>query len=245
MSESTKNPVKGNRNQLVPRATVHKQILDTAESRPDAAMKDIASEVTGASTDLVEKVLEEYGDPATTDPPVGDREGSKSGERNDAAEVESEKDEPIESVDDVQLSEKQRKTLRAISENPEATQREIAAHFDVTAATISRRINSIAGFEWSNREVLSGRLLDTEKMESAEQERSAQPAAEFTDRIDELDRHIQRLEERLDEAVTQTESGLEDPELVVKIMHACLESNQVTKDEEVVILDRFITGNRN
>ena len=46
-----------------PRAIVHKRILDVAESRPDASMAELADEVTGASTEMVEKVLDEYGDP--------------------------------------------------------------------------------------------------------------------------------------------------------------------------------------
>ncbi|GAB3673215.1 hypothetical protein GCM10028856_27560 [Halopiger thermotolerans] len=54
---------------------IHKQILDVAESAPDASMTAIAEEVSGATTELVEKVLEEYGDPgraadATPDEPI-------------------------------------------------------------------------------------------------------------------------------------------------------------------------------
>lgn len=46
-----------------PRAIIHKRILDVAESRPDASMAELADEVTGASTEMVEKVLDEYGGP--------------------------------------------------------------------------------------------------------------------------------------------------------------------------------------
>ena len=49
---------------IVPRAVIHKQILDAAESRPEASMEALAEEVTGATTSIVEHVLEEYGDPA-------------------------------------------------------------------------------------------------------------------------------------------------------------------------------------
>ncbi|WP_306058503.1 winged helix-turn-helix domain-containing protein [Natronococcus wangiae] len=210
-------------------------------------MEDIASEVTGASTDLVEKVLEEYGDPATDVPSSEDQIETESDGRNGPSQTENGEltDELTEPVNETRLSEKQRETLRTIVENPDATQREIAARFDVTAATISRRINSIEGFEWSKRGELAERLLDSEKGEPMKQEQSAQSTTEVTDRIDELTRHIQRLETRLDETATRTKSGIEDPELMVKIMHACLESDRITEDEEVMILDEFLTGDRN
>ncbi|MFB6307752.1 MAG: winged helix-turn-helix transcriptional regulator [Haloarculaceae archaeon] len=51
----------------VPRAMVHKRILDYAESNPDAAIEAIAENVSSASPSLVERVLEEYGDPAASD----------------------------------------------------------------------------------------------------------------------------------------------------------------------------------
>lgn len=50
-------------NTRVPRAVIHKQILDVAASKPDASMNAIADEVSGATTELVEKVFDEYGDP--------------------------------------------------------------------------------------------------------------------------------------------------------------------------------------
>ncbi|MFB6191979.1 MAG: hypothetical protein ABEI11_01515 [Haloarculaceae archaeon] len=46
-----------------PRAVIHKRILDVAADQPDASMAAIADEITGATTDLVERVLDEYGDP--------------------------------------------------------------------------------------------------------------------------------------------------------------------------------------
>ncbi|PSQ05351.1 hypothetical protein BRC95_07150 [Halobacteriales archaeon QS_5_68_33] len=49
-----------------PRALIHKKILETAASMPEATMAEVAEEVSGASTDLVERVLDEYGDPAAS-----------------------------------------------------------------------------------------------------------------------------------------------------------------------------------
>jgi DNA-binding CsgD family transcriptional regulator len=48
-----------------PRAMIHKKILDIAQSNPDASLESIAADVSGASAVFVERVLEEYGDPAT------------------------------------------------------------------------------------------------------------------------------------------------------------------------------------
>ena len=63
----------------VPRAIVHKQILDAAEARPEASMEAIADEVTGASLSIVDRVLEEYGDPAETDADGDDTDGESDG----------------------------------------------------------------------------------------------------------------------------------------------------------------------
>lgn len=64
MSESRRGGADGPTSQ--PRALIHKKILEAAAQHPDATMEDIADEVVGASTDLVDRVLEEYGDPAET-----------------------------------------------------------------------------------------------------------------------------------------------------------------------------------
>lgn len=45
----------------------HKRILDTAERKPEAPLKAIADEIPSATVDLVEEVLDEYGDPGGGD----------------------------------------------------------------------------------------------------------------------------------------------------------------------------------
>ncbi|SDJ94719.1 Winged helix-turn-helix DNA-binding [Halovenus aranensis] len=42
----------------------HKQVLDVAAENPDASMDELASMVPSATTELVERTLDEYGDPA-------------------------------------------------------------------------------------------------------------------------------------------------------------------------------------
>ncbi|RQG96948.1 winged helix-turn-helix domain-containing protein [Natrarchaeobius oligotrophus] len=70
-----------------PRAVVHKKILDAAESRPGATMEELAETVSGATIEIVEKVLNEYGDPASAEPEDG---ATTETENATAAETENE-----------------------------------------------------------------------------------------------------------------------------------------------------------
>lgn len=225
-----------------PRAMVHRRILDVAASRPDATLSAIAGEVSGASPSLVERVLDEYGDPAgedpddspgastgstadsqadedptgetegapgdgdaaaetggvltdesTPDPPVadessdeqadGDRGGGGQGglttgeERADDASRDTDRNDPAmaartngrqaddrtdEQETELSLSERQRRTLRAVYERPDASQSDIAEVLDVTRATVSRRLNAIPGFEWDDRRSFAGSVFGDE-----------------------------------------------------------------------------------
>jgi transcriptional regulator with XRE-family HTH domain len=69
---------------------IHKRILDAAESDPSASMADIASGIGGASTELVEKVLDQYGDPATEEQSDED-DASEREEQEEAAQSGGEK----------------------------------------------------------------------------------------------------------------------------------------------------------
>lgn len=51
----------------IPKSMRQKRILDAAAENPDASVRDIAAMVPTATTNLVEDVLETYGDPATED----------------------------------------------------------------------------------------------------------------------------------------------------------------------------------
>ena len=232
-----------------PRAIIHKRILDIAESRPDASMAEIADEIAGASTDLVETVLDEYGDPGDgpvehPEDPVEDTASITSGEPTDDSgqqtEASGQDPEPTprgasmedadEAVDEPELTENQEETLRLICDRPNASQSELAAEFDVTAATISRWVNDIPGFEWNRRQDIAATLLNGTMPASAPDIESASE--------DQLDDRLAALEERL-EAVESRGNGL-DPELVHKVMHACLHSDRITEDEELQLLKTFM-----
>lgn len=128
-----------------PRALVHKQILSAAAEMPEASLEEIADEVAGASTPLVERVLEEYGDPADND----DADSTAM----------SQPDLPID-IDE--LSSAKRETLAAVLEHPDATQQEIATKLDVSSATVSQRLRDIEGFDWADRGSIVATLAESD-----------------------------------------------------------------------------------
>ncbi|MFC7114576.1 winged helix-turn-helix transcriptional regulator [Natronoarchaeum sp. GCM10025703] len=212
-----------------PQSIRHKQVLDTAEDHPDASIDEIAAMVPSATPDLVERVFDEYGDPAadedateesspedpsmesddrddpdtaeaTTDAvtrneeavsdeaPTPDGGAASDGEPTSDAEGAPEETSPsgpdestepttegtedshagedaAESASDdlptaETLSEKQREVLAVVAERPAATQQEIGDRLDVSSATVSNRVNSIEGFDWSARETLVEQVFD-------------------------------------------------------------------------------------
>lgn len=253
MSDSAHSPpVRKGSPPAVPRAVIHKKILDAAESQPDATIEEIAATTSGASPDLVEHVLEEYGDPAAEDEPGGaestETEATETGSAEDEPTagdpVGEHRDDPEDGANaearaerhpapDVRLSEKQRTTLRAIYDDPEATQRDLAQRFGVSGATICNRVNDIDGFEWSNRESFVTRMVESGALPEDEQRSNERPIGELADRIDELAGRIERLERR---PAGRIRFGVEDPELVHKILHACLRSERITEAEELQII---------
>ncbi|WP_222912805.1 winged helix-turn-helix transcriptional regulator [Natrinema sp. SYSU A 869] len=150
----------------VPRAVVHKRILEIAESRPEESMAAIADRVTGATTSLVEQVLDEYGDPGTIEADeatVEDAEPTAADDETAADAVDDSlfdesamshhttgTDESI--VAPADITETQLETLREIRDHPHATQAVLAESLGVSSATISQRVNGIAGFDWADRQ---------------------------------------------------------------------------------------------
>lgn len=157
-----------------PRAVVHKKILEAAEEQPDASFTELADAVSGASEELVERVLEEYGDPAEGED--DDPEQSDAADGGDDASTPPMKPNETVSTPDAgpsddadpdleQVTERQERVLRAIHERPDATQAQLADEFDVSAATINQRVNAIDGFDWSRRRDLVNSLFDDAEFE--------------------------------------------------------------------------------
>lgn len=158
----------GNGKSAVPRAMIHKKILDAAESEPSASVERLAAAVNGASADLVERVLEEYGDPAESEGTTGGSEHDANEDQPDMKHAQTNENGGVdaqdvhEPSDPPTLTVKQREALRAIRASPEATQGELAEQFGVTQSTINNRLNSIEGFDWKRRLAFAESVLGDE-----------------------------------------------------------------------------------
>jgi DNA-directed RNA polymerase specialized sigma24 family protein len=248
-----------------PRALIHRNILDVAEEHPDASIEKLASEVSAATPDLVERVLDEYGDPSNT--PSGDQTTEPTEVEDDqATDVE---DDQATDVEDDQATEgtspeahqplratfgdltpAQRKTLEAIRKHPSATQRELGEQLDVSSATICTHVNSIEGFEWTDRErfvetvmpetrtqpdgggVLEEQRNETQTKEAGKNQEAREGIVEVRERLTQVEKRLERLD-------TDSDSHSEDPELIHKIIHACMTSESITKDEELKIIQNL------
>lgn len=304
-----------NNDSFNPRSVRHQQILDVAANNPDASLREIADEIPSATTDLVDRVLEKYGDPADTN--------DSETHPDQPAMTDTQ---PVPDPDD--LSPKERQTLQAIHEQPEATQRELADTLDIAPATISNRVNAIDGFEWDNRHEFTQALFtdestpqppteteskdptetsspestsdqptpnnppadtspspetsnpktttDTNAETAATSETPPEQAAvadgatnsdttqpaesetpeptspeqqtpptdhEEAETLEQLSERLTNIEEQL-EALEHHEASdqvVSDPDLAHKILHACLEADTISEEDELEIIRKFIT----
>nr|WP_238378399.1 winged helix-turn-helix domain-containing protein [Haloarcula rubripromontorii] len=268
---------KSTNGRTAPKSMRHKQILDVAAENPEASIAELAAEVPSATAELVERVLEEHGDPAETD-------------ETDAAPSESSAEsQPHPTPED--LSSTERETLRAIRQHPTASQRDLAEKLDVTASTVSNRVNGIDGFDWANRETFANAVFSDEKTDSTPSDEgealaSESASPESPDTPDERDEHVSEPDTASDDgdrsaAVVETAAGevnttlttfqstvedlsaqlaelegqvetiadgggslqsdpFQDPELVHKVVHACMNSENISEEEELQILESLL-----
>ncbi|MEF8828294.1 MAG: winged helix-turn-helix transcriptional regulator, partial [Haloarcula sp.] len=147
MSKSTKG-------RTAPKSMRHKQILDVAAEKPEASIEELAAEVPSATADLVERVLEEHGDPAEDD-------GTDAADESPSGAATASQPYPAPA----DLSSAERETLRAIQQHPTASQRDLAERLGVTASTVSNRVNGIDGFDWADREAFANAVFSDEAPE--------------------------------------------------------------------------------
>lgn len=220
-----------------PRAIVHQKILDEAAAKADSTVEELAGEVCGATPNLVERVLDEYGDPYQ----------SEAGQSADYNSAEATEDTLKPEFPD-ELTEGQRETIDVIYEDPTATQREIADRLGISGATVNSRVNSIEGFNWKDRYGFAEALLENETVtdggESAAQEMETDLDGTNPDRhgpsIADLSDQVAGLETRLDEIEHRGEQTFDDPEILHKLLHACLESDRISEEEEFSILQKLV-----
>jgi putative heme iron utilization protein len=261
----------------------HQKILDLAADQPDASLEDIAAEIPSATADLVDRVLDKYGDPANSD--TTDDIDAAAAEATTATEppehepsdnaTESSTSEDADARPAVEdLTAKERETLRAIATHPDATQRDLAEILDISAATISNRVNAIPGFDWATRAAFTADLFDDADLESASMhpestttpaiadgatvtnEKSSTtdpdtdeaatddgvqpPASAMTQTtVEQLSDRLTTIEEQLetiDRENTADDAPFTDPDLAHKVVHACLNSDAISEEEELRIL---------
>ncbi|MGB9932674.1 winged helix-turn-helix transcriptional regulator [Haloarcula amylolytica] len=257
----------------------HKQILDVAAENPEASVAELAAEVPSATAELVERVLEEHGDPAEDD---GTDESDESPSDSSTASQSYPTPEDLSSAE--------YETIQAIQQHPTASQRDLAEKLGVTASTVSNRVNGIDGFDWSNRETFANAVFsdeepgsstasdetDTQASDSEPPESAGMPddadgrvsgpdtasddgdhslsesataAGEvnttlttFQSTVEELSAQLAELEGQVE---TVTDGGgspqpFQDPELVHKVVHACMDSDKISEEEELRILDSLL-----
>lgn len=238
----------------------HQQVLDIAADNPDASLQQIAEEIPSATAELVERVLDKYGDPA-----------------DDDSHVDTDSPDPMTDTtsppDRTELTEKELQTLRVIHEQPDATQREVAELLGVSGATISNRVNGIEGFDWGDRTRFTAAVFDEPSDDPTSPETSqgeptvvpdgatetagnpdtddadtstepdAAPTPQADDSrdrttVDQLSDRLTAIEAKLEavERADHTESVFADPELAHKVLHACFDSDAISEDEELQLL---------
>jgi hypothetical protein len=273
---------------------IHKRILDAAESEPSASMEELATDIGGASTELVERVLDEYGDPGgtesvpdeaharadrgcgvdgsgipdTTDVGTDEHMDEHTDENGESTWARNGTDRDARTIENgrsdgayAELSDGQLRALRLVERNPDATQGDIAAEFDVTRATISRWLNDVPGFEWSRRGEIATRILNGDANGKANDrgvpdgsggdeagghgsgDDEVGAGGAETERPEALDRRLERIEGRIDRleagAGTEASAGV-DPELAHKVVHACLNSDRISEAEELHLLKELM-----
>jgi hypothetical protein len=249
----------------LPTAMIHKKILDAARNDPGASLTEISNVVSGASVELVERVLENYGDPAErhvgetpdrdadaepTDSDAEDRSASPDTDASDSTAPSDDADttpaDPVpsaepepDSVTDAQhevpdvaaLTETELETLTAVAEHPQATQRELADVLGVSCATVNRRVSAVEGLCWADRQSFVESLF-------ADRDLPASDGA-ATD-IDENGPSTESDGTGASDDTCRSDPPLDDPELVRKVIHACLESDRISDDEELAVIGAFV-----
>jgi len=167
-----------------------------------------------------------------------------------------------------ELSEKEREVLEIVADRPDATQEEIADVLDVSRATISKRASGIDGFDWQRRAAFVDRLFEDDDALTRGDTQSPTVAPSSLERADartdgdrrrpvegkfasdgaadrgDIVARLDRIESRLDglESRESGPDGISDPALAHKVVHACMESDNVSEEEELRVVSAVLSG---
>lgn len=258
MTEPSRNGTTIKESSSPPKATILKKIVDSADKNPDTPIEELARHVPGATADLVENVLDEYGDPRLEADYQSDESATGVGRTSEESEPPSDAPAHGSTNDDVapqtdqpdrhrgarthqSFTEKELETLRAIYETPDATQATLANQYGVTSATINTRVNSIEGFDWESRHEFVSALFDGET-DPAYPVRSDPPTTASFERAETFADRPEEHERRTDDPDNRAQALplADNPELLEKVVLASLKSDYVTEEEELAILSDLL-----
>lgn len=144
-----------------------------------------------------------------------------------------------------ELTDAQREILELIRQNPGATQKEFADQLDITAAAVGSRVRKIPGMNWMNRRQFVEEFYSEENSNSSpDQEEFGQ----WSERLEELQNRLEAMEDGLntlsdrfnDHIDEQERPGVNDPEMVRKLVLTLTNSDRFTDDEADRLLEILI-----
>lgn len=217
-----------------PRSIRHKRILDAASERPDASFEAIASGIPSVSPELVERVLDEFGDLSS------DEDDACTGpDERDAAPTVPDVDLALDALADTAgHPEPQHELLRTIAdrtnvslEDPPVVQRE-------SARRTSDGADSIEAPDERNQEALVARLLEREEEQAMDGQQSMEDDPGDRPTVDGAPgRYTAQGDREGARRVRGTPaSAFDDPELLHKVVRACIESESIDESDELEIL---------
>ncbi|PSQ57215.1 MAG: hypothetical protein BRD23_08805 [Halobacteriales archaeon SW_9_67_25] len=166
-------------------------------------------------------------------------------------------DSSAEGIDPSSVTDRQRETLRFVHD-----------HLGVSRATVSRRLNDVPGFEWTDREAFTSRVFGEDSGVGGDSETSeghaGSPDGDDSDRgtvagnggpvavSDDGGDEISSAEgatsgeepaiDALGGAAAGGRSIRIPPELAHKVLHACMHSDRITEDEELRLIAALLEG---
>jgi len=225
------------------------EVTDTGGSSGSTPSQSAAASATGGAAEV---------DDDGSLPESGTDAKSNGAAEADGQTVIDDTDPSTEADPVEELTEKQRETLRAVAANPTATQQVVADELGVTRATVSRRLGTIDGFDWQSRAEFVDRIFDdvstrsestgdrgpesdTATAEAGDGGTSTASPTASQAAIADIQAQVDAIASRLDaEADEADESEPVDPELVRKVVHACMDAEYVSKEEELEVLGLFL-----
>lgn len=225
---------------------VGKSTLSASEQPTDASATDQSASEGRQPTERLVTEQSMTGDEQATDDSTAEQVKDKpttNGSSTEQSRAESEAADGSHSPPSPdELTSKQREICRAIAAEPEATQRELAAEFGVSASTVSNHVNSIEGFDWGRRQPFVEGLFDDDPESPAEAGETGTEPAELQETLAELSERLSALEEQVEQWNVRASESTFDPNLAHKVVHACIQAERITEEEELQIL-RTLLGN--